>query len=251
MSQHLSYVTLESIVQDYLTEGELPNHKYFKVWHLAYRGMEQLGLDAFYKIQTVKLPVNSNYTAVLPSDYVNWTKVGVLNDNGEIIPLYQNDKMTTFADLSSTRLEQTQDNTLWDWDVNNWNNYWNGQAFINIYGTPSGAPFVGSFKIDNENGVMLLDEKFKYDYVMIEYVASPQQGQEYYVPVQFREALIAWLWWKDKRAANTNRGQVGLSRDAKNDFFNERRNAIARWKPTRQLERYQASQEMTRLTVKS
>lgn len=251
MSQHLSYVTLESIVQDYLTEGELPNHKYFKVWHLAYRGMEQLGLDAFYKIQTVKLPVNSNYTAVLPSDYVNWTKVGVLNDNGEIIPLYQNDKMTTFADLSSTRLEQTQDNTLWDWDVNNWNNYWNGQAFINIYGTPSGAPFVGSFKIDNENGVMLLDEKFKYDYVMIEYVASPQQGQEYYVPVQFREALIAWLWWKDKRAANTNRGQVGLSRDAKNDFFNERRNAIARWKPTRQLERYQASQEMTRLAVKS
>lgn len=251
MSQHLSYVTLESIVQDYLTEGELPNHKYFKVWHLAYRGMEQLGLDAFYKIQTVKLPVNSNYTVVLPSDYVNWTKVGVLNDNGEIIPLYQNDKMTTFADLSSTRLEQTQDNTLWDWDVNNWNNYWNGQAFINIYGTPSGAPFVGSFKIDNENGAMLLDEKFKYDYVMIEYVASPQQGQEYYVPVQFREALIAWLWWKDKRAANTNRGQVGLSRDAKNDFFNERRNAIARWKPTRQLERYQASQEMTRLTVKS
>ena len=251
MSQHLSYVTLESIVQDYLTEGELPNHKYFKVWHLAYRGMEQLGLDAFYKIQTVKLPVNSNYTVVLPSDYVNWTKVGVLNDNGEIIPLYQNDKMTTFADLSSTRLEQTQDNTLWDWDVNNWNNYWNGQAFINIYGTPSGAPFVGSFKIDNENGVMLLDEKFKYDYVMIEYVASPQQGQEYYVPVQFREALIAWLWWKDKRAANTNRGQVGLSRDAKNDFFNERRNAIARWKPTRQLERYQASQEMTRMAVKS
>ncbi len=251
MSQHLSYVTLESIVQDYLTEGELPNHKYFKVWHLAYRGMEQLGLDAFYKIQTVKLPVNSNYTVVLPSDYVNWTKVGVLNDNGEIIPLYQNDKMTTFADLSSTRLEQTQDNTLWDWDVNNWNNYWNGQAFINIYGTPSGAPFVGSFKIDNENGVMLLDEKFRYDYVMLEYVASPQQGQEYYVPVQFREALIAWLWWKDKRAANTNRGQVGLSRDAKNDFFNERRNAIARWKPTRQLERYQASQEMTRLTVKS
>ena len=251
MSQHLSYVTLESIVQDYLTEGELPNHKYFKVWHLAYRGMEQLGLDAFYKIQTVKLPVNSNYTVVLPSDYVNWTKVGVLNDNGEIIPLYQNDKMTTFADLSSTRLEQTQDNTLWDWDVNNWNNYWNGQAFINIYGTPSGAPFVGSFKIDNENGVMLLDEKFKYDYVMIEYVASPQQGQEYYVPVQFREALIAWLWWKDKRAANTNRGQVGLSRDAKNDFFNERRNAIARWKPTRQLEWYQASQEMTRMAVKS
>ena len=32
---------------------------------------------------------------------------------------------------------------------------------------------------------------------MLEYVASPQEGGEYYVPLQFREALIAWVRWKD------------------------------------------------------
>jgi len=48
-------------------------------------------------------------------------------------------------------------------------------------------------KIDTENGVILLNESFAYDYLMLEYVASPMVGQEYYLPMQFREALISWL----------------------------------------------------------
>lgn len=251
MSQNKSYITLDSIINDYMTEAEASNHKYFKLWHLAFRGFEQLGIDFFYSIKTVKLPVLANFTVPLPADFLNWTKVGVLNDRGETIPLYYNDKLTNFADLSPDRLEKTQDNSLWDWSQNTWCNYWNGAAFINIYGTPSGAPFVGSFKVDMANGVILLDEHFNYEYLMIEYVSSPLEGQEYYLPVQFREALIAWLWWKDKRAVSVNRGQVGVSRDLRSDFFNERRNAIARWKPMRKQELYQASQEQTRLAVKS
>lgn len=251
MGQHQAYITLDSVIQDYLLESEQSQSKYFKIFHLAFRGFEQLGINAFYQRQTQKLPVNANYTVQLPADYVQWIKVGVLNDRGEIIPLYYNDKLTNFADLSSTRLEQTQDNTLWDWSPNSWCNYWNGYAYTNIYGVPSGQPFVGNFRIDQKAGVILLDEHFKYDYIMIEYVASPQVGYEYYLPIQFREALVAWLWWKDKRAVNTNRGQVGISRDLRNDFFNERRMAIAAWKPIRISEMYQLSQEQTRMSVKS
>lgn len=250
-TQNKSYTTLDSIILDYLTESEQGNNKYFKCFHLAFRGFEQLGLDAFYAIKSVKLPVDGNFTVQLPADFQNWNKVGVLNEKGEIIPLYHNDKLTKFADLSSTRLEQTQDDTLVSYDDSSWNNYWNGSAFVNIYGVPSGEPFAGSFKVDLANGVILLDESFGYDYIMLEYVASPVDGEEYYIPVQFREAVIAWLWWKDKRAVNTNRGQVGLNRDAKNDFFNERRNAIARWKPTRIYEAYQASQEQSRMSLKT
>jgi len=231
MSQHQPYITVDSVIQDYLLESEQSQNKYFKVFHLCFRGFEQLGINYFYAIKTMKIPVNANFTAQLPADFLNWNKVGVLNDRGEIIPLYQNDKLTTFADLSSTRLTQTQDDTPWDWSPNSWVNYWNGQAYTNIYGTPSGQPFVGSFKIDMSNGVIVLDENFQYDYVMLEYVSTPVEGEEYYLPLHFREALVAWLWWKDKRAVNVNRGQVGISRDLRNDFYNERRNAIAAWKP--------------------
>lgn len=252
-TQRQPYINLDSIITDYLNESEGSQHKYFKVWHLAFRGFENLGIDFFYRIQSVKLPVNANLTVTLPANYLQWTKVGRLNDRGEIIPLNYNENLTTYADLLPERLEKTQDPTTigLDWGQNVWANYWTGGNYASVYGVPSGEPFAGRFKIDTENGVIILDEHYHLDYVMLEYVCSPAQGQEYYVPVQFREALIAWLWWKDKKAISTKRGQIGITRDLKTDFYNERRLAIARWKPIRTTDIYQASQELTRLAVKS
>ena len=254
MSQHQSYVTLDSVITDYMNEAEYSQSKYFKLFHLAFRGLEELGLDFFYKIQAVKLPINSNMTVTLPANYLNWTKVGVLNDRGEIIPLYYNDKLTTYADLSPDRLEKTQDNTslAGAWDTNTWLNYWNGGAYTNIYGVPSGQPFVGDFKIDTANGVILLNERFRYDYLMLEYVASPLAGQEYYLPLQFREALVSWLRWKDiisiPSKTHVNNANVQMRR---RDYYNDRRLAIAKWKPIRETEMYQASQQMSRMAIKS
>lgn len=249
---HQPYITLDSVITDFMIENDSSNHKYYKLFHLAFRGMDLLGLDFFYRVQSVKLPVNANLTVTLPADYLNWTKVGVLNDRGEIIPLYYNDKFTTYADLLPDRIEKTQDNTSnWmDWGQNTWVNYWNGGGFTNIYGVPSGQPFVGSFKIDTENGVLILNQNFNRDYIMLEYVSSPIGGKEYYVPIHFREALIAWLAWKSAKIG-VNRNTLGAANILRHEFYNERKNAIARWKPIRKEEIYQASQEQTRLAIKS
>lgn len=254
MSQHQAYITLDSCITDYLNESEQSVHKYSKLYHLAFRCMEDLGLDFFYRVQAVKLPINANMTVTLPANYLNWTKVGILNDRGEIIPLYYNDKFTTFADLFPNRIDEVNDpqSAILDFNNNTWCNYWNGWYYSNIYGVPSGEPFVGSFKIDLENGVILLNEQFGRDYLMLEYVASPMEGQTYRIPMQFREAMIAWLWWKDGKAKPiTSHMRLGSARDAKHEFYNERRNAIARWKPIRTEQKYQASQEQTRLAVKT
>jgi hypothetical protein len=77
MAQRLAYIELDSVINDYLSESEQPIHKYFKVFHLAFRGFENLGLDFFYHVKSVKLPINANLTVNLPADYLNWTKVGV------------------------------------------------------------------------------------------------------------------------------------------------------------------------------
>lgn len=255
MTQHLPYISLDSVVLDYLNEAEYSNNKYYRIWHIAYRGLENLGLDAFYQVKAVKLPINSNLTVQLPADFVQWSKVGVLNDIGEIIPLYYNDKLTTYADLLPERLSKTEDVSLFnlnEFGSTTWLNYWNGVSYTNIYGVPSGAPFVGSFKIDTTNGVILLNETFAYEYLMLEYVASPKEGEEYYLPVQFREALISWIRWKDAISVNVKthvqNSSIGMRRK---DFYNDRRNAIAQWKPVRQAEILQASQEMTRLAIKT
>lgn len=251
----MNYISLDSVVNDYINESEQSNAKYFKLWHIAFRGLEDLGLDFFYQVKTVKLPVNSNLTVNLPPDYLNWTKVGVLNSVGEIIPLYYNDKLTTFADLSSDRLTNTQDNTLFDWNtwgLNTWCNYWDGYGYTTYYGVPSGAPFVGGFKIDSDNSVIVLDQTFRYEYLMVEYVSSPKEGNEYYLPVQFREALISWVRWKDIISTpSKTHVQNSNTTSRERNYWRDRRNAIAKYKPIRQSEKYQASQEQTRLAVKS
>ncbi|HRP30450.1 MAG TPA: hypothetical protein PKV73_01095 [Agriterribacter sp.] len=258
MSQNLSYINLDSVVNDYLLESEQSVNKYYKCWHLAYRGLEQLGLDAFYRVQSVKLPINANLTVTLPANYSKWTKIGVLNSRGEMVWLDENNNFSTFADLLPGRVEQTKDNTMiWEeWGSGRFINYWNGYAYTNIYGVPSGQPKVGSFKVDEENGVIILDYKFSehYEYLMLEYVAMPEprEGQDYMLPVQFREALIAWLYWRDGKAKGVRTHmQLGTNRDYKHDYFVERRNAIARWKPIRKQEMYQASQQQSRLAIKS
>ena len=257
-AQSRQFITLDSIINDYMNESEKSNHSYAKLWHLAYRGMEDLGIDFFYAIRSVKLPILGNKTVQLPNDCLRYTKIGVLNSRGEVVPLIYNNKLTYYADAMPNRQEKTIDNNylLWNQTIDGSPFYGYGingyeSGYTPIYGTPSGAPYQGSFNIDEANGIVLFDERFHWDYVIIEYVSSPQEGDQCSIPMQFREALIAWLWWKDSKALVTKRGQIGVVRDLKNDFFNARRLANARYRPWYLDQAYQVSLEATRMSVKS
>ena len=254
-AQQMAFVSIDSIVNDYLEESEQSVHKYSKCWQLCFRGMEELGLDFFYQIRSVKLPINSNNTVNLPPDFLQYTKIGVLNSRGEILDLRFNDKLTFFGDQCPNRKAiSVDDKILVDWyNVSSpyFYNYWQGDVFTNLYGQPSGGVWVGAFNVDINNGIILLNENYMYDYLMVEYIASPNPQVTYQAPMQFREALIAWLWWKDKKAANVKRGQVGITRDLKATFYNERRLANAKWRTFRLNDAYNLNLDMERLTIKA
>ena len=256
MSQTRNYITLDSIINDYIDESEQSVHKYAKLYNIAVRGMEKLGLDFFYKIRSVKIPIDTtNYTAQLPNDYISYTKIGVLNSVGEIIPLKFNNKMTYYADQQPDRLALTQDNTLATWyqsDMPLWFNYWDGYGFQNIYGLPSGSPFVGSFNIDDSNGVVLLNQYFYYSYLMIEYLSSGNPDEPFRIPIQFREALLSFLAWRDIASMpSTRKGNLGDKRDRKQEFYNQRRIANAQFKPLYLMQAYEQNLDTQRMTVKA
>lgn len=256
MPKNLSYTSLDSIITDYLNESEQSNNKYFKLFHLAFRGMDDLGLDFFYQIQTFKLPVNANLTVNLPANCLKVVKAGVLNGSGEIIPITSNSKLTTYADLLPNRIGMMQDNTVFNWDISTnggwYYNFWaNGDGYINLYGIPSGQPDVGTYTIDEANGLLVLSENFAFPYVMVECLCSPVEGQDYYLPDQFREALLAWLAWLDIRnIPSSRRGNLGDKRDRRAEFYNQRRLAIARYSPFRVEDAYQSSLENVRMAIK-
>jgi hypothetical protein len=256
MSQARNYITIDSVINDYIDESEQSVHKYAKLYNIAVRGMEKLGLDFFYKIRTVKIPIDTtNYTAQLPNDYISYTKIGVLNSVGEIIPLKFNNKMTYYADQQPDRLALTQDNTLATWyqsDMPLWFNYWDGYGFQNIYGLPSGSPFVGSFNIDDSNGVVLLNQYFYYSYLMIEYLSSGNPDEPFRIPIQFREALLSFLAWRDIASMpSTRKGNLGDKRDRKQEFYNQRRIANAQFKPLYLMQAYEQNLDNQRMTVKA
>lgn len=253
-AQNRQWISVDECINAYMDESEQGNHKYFKLWNLAYRALTELGLDFFYSVKSVKLPVNANLTVTLPADYLNYTKVGILNAQGEIIPLSVNNNLTTAFDMQPSRLSQTQDPTVFTGYSPQgivWWNYWNGYGLSNLYGLPSGSPFVGNFKIDNKNGVIVLDENFMFDYVMLEYISSPQQGQDYYVPIQFKEAVVSYLRWKDIISLPTSRkGSLGDKRDRRADYYNERRLAIARYDAVNLSDLYEWQLKNQRLGIK-
>jgi hypothetical protein len=256
MSQTRNYITIDSVINDYIDESEQSVHKYAKLYNIAVRGMEKLGLDFFYKIRTIKIPIDTtNYTAQLPNDYISYTKIGVLNSVGEIIPLKFNNKMTYYADQQPDRLALTQDNTLATWyqsDLPLWFNYWDGYGFNNIYGLPSGSPFVGSFNIDDSNGVVLLNQYFYYSYLMIEYLSSGNPDEPFRIPIQFREALLSFLAWRDIASMpSTRKGNLGDKRDRKQEFYNQRRIANAQFKPLYLMQAYEQNLDTQRMTVKA
>lgn len=253
--QSRQYITLDSIVNDYIEQSEQSVHRYFKLWQIAYRAMEQLGISFFYEVRSVKLPVNPNKTVTIPNDYVTYTKIGVLNSAGEIAILKYNGKLSLLGDLLPNRQAMTTDDsirTYTELGTNFFFNYWNGSTYGNQYGFPSGGLDIGSFSIDTTNGVILLSQYFKYDYLMVEYIASPNPNEDYQVPMQFREAIIAWLGWQDiMYMPTTRKGSLGDKRDRKNNFFNERRLAIAAYKPLMLQDAYELSQTATRIVPKS
>lgn len=254
-AQERQFITLDSIINDYIDASEQSIHKYVKLWNIAYRGMEQMGLDFFYVIRSVKLPVLGNQTVQLPNNFLRYTKVGVLNSRGEVVPLIYNNKMTFYSDQDPDRQSKTIDNTflaLCNFNAPVFYNYWNNDAFTNIYGVPSGAPYQGSFNIDEAAGVILLNEQFNFDYIILEYVASPVEGDACNIPVQFREAMIAWLAWQDiAYVPSSRKGNLGDKRDRKNNFYNERRLANARYRPLYLEQAYEWSLQNTRMTVKA
>lgn len=227
------WVTVDSVVNDYMGEAELSVSQYYKLWQIAFRGMENLGVDFFYEVKTVKIPINANGTATLPPN-INWIKIGVFDMLGGFIPLSYNPKLTTYASLNTNRESR---NNVNGGLINNLDSIYSisSPCFYNYYGGGylyGDTWYGGSFNVDEKNGIVLFDNWTSITDVAVEVMCAPTAGEEYYIPSVFREALIEWIGWRDiKHLPNSRRSNIGEKRDRKHDYYNARRLAGTRFKP--------------------
>lgn len=197
-----SYTALKTVCSYALDEEDKSSADLDKVWLLGIRAMADLLFDFAGQTITVRLPVLGNKTVPFPADYVSWSKVGILNEKGEINTLKVNNALTTFRDNNPNRLQNLTP------DINNgvgnvalvpyYSNFYYGGSCYQLYGLDNGIITYGDCKIDEINKVVILNEDFKYSSIMFEYINAPEKNNDYQILTCLQEAVIAFIKWKLK-----------------------------------------------------
>lgn len=226
------WVDINTVVSAFLDENETSEAKRFKVFQIAFRGMEQLGLDFFYSVRSVKLPINANLTVDIPEGCIRVLKVGVFGADGVLLNFKKNGNITNYKSTSPDRMAGDFSDVAYDFysgvEAFMFTNYFADGYYGDFPYYGRSAYFGGEFNIDEQNGVILLNQNSLYDYVVVECVMTPEMNGQYFIPIQFKQALMAFMDWKN--IPKMEKGTGRWSR-LKNDFYNERRNAQAKYRP--------------------
>jgi hypothetical protein len=161
-----------------------------KAWLLAFRALSDLKRSFAALPKSVRIPVNANKTVTLPADYNAWSKIGVLNSHGEVCSLKVNNGLSIWRDNNPNRLTSLTPDVTDSMPLitNNpfyLNYYYNG-VYGNLFGTGGGLIQYGACRVDERNNIILLEDNFQYDSVILEYISAPERDQDYMV----EEALI-------------------------------------------------------------
>lgn len=256
MGETAQYVTLKTIIDFYTDEAILPASSRRRLYAIGTRGVIDLTLDVIGVPTSRRICVDGNKTCQLPEDYIKWSKVGVLNSQGEVATLHHNSNLTTTGAGSPDRLSQNTGGYTTSFNqlsalyyLNFIDNEW-GYYGHNLYGVSGNElASLGDFKVDEKCGVIILDNCFSEPYIILEYLAAPDENYE--VPIQAQEALIAWLSWKDVNAlAASRKVSIYDKTERKRAYFREKNLARDRIKAFRIQDAIDASQRAIRLVPK-
>lgn len=242
-----------SIVSNYIVENNLTDAHRYRLWILACNVFEEIQLDFGQETETIELPVEANKTALLPQHYMEWKKVGISNERGELIPLRHNFSLIKKNVLSEDRVDglvihhhsDTPDNFYF-------HNYKNGSGYVNLLGVPGGLEDFGSFAVDDVNGLIIFNRDFKYETVFLEFVPDPKMDENFLVSVQIKEAILAGMKWKDIKGMPVGRrSNISMIREARSEYYNQRRLARRRINPFRISDANEIIRLDNRVSIKS
>jgi len=231
-------IALKKLVSQFLNSADESVHGFRRLYNIGVQGSREFNLDITGNIKTVVLDVNANKTANLPQDYISYSKIGVLNDRGEVVTYKRNDQLSTWHSIYTTQsLRKTGApvlNTLtpfFDQDTypNYYYNYYIQGTSYNLFGADSGTPEVGSYKLDEGNGLIILDVHNHYSQVVLEYMSDgyDENSDDYEIDVKAEQAFMAFLRWKNAIDLRKKFSPRDV-RDFRVDYYRERRMAAVR-----------------------
>lgn len=217
-------ISLRKIIIAYIDEAKQTIGEYARLRGIAFRGLVDIGFDVTWAAKCIELEVSPNNTAELPGDYLQWVRIGNFNSKGEIATLRVNTKISNYKAASVDRLS----------DLSPIISDYSGQQIkqgVNIN-------YKGECKVDELNSLILLNPDYQFNSVVLQYISSPEQDDDYTVPLQIYEALISWIRWKD--VISLRSVGLGEKESRRQNFIRDKHLAAQRIKPFRLQEALEA-----------
>ena len=252
---------LRQIIAQFLDSADQSSHQFRRLYNFGVRGCREFNLDITGQFKTVLLPVNPNKTVTLPQDYLTYSKMGIVNERGEIITFTKNEQLSQYHAIYTQQVERNEGvpelTTIGNYVAPLpypylYSNYWNGGTSYNLFGLNSGTANITEFDIDEGAGVILLNQHTRYEEMLLEYLSDgyDELADDYKIDVRAEEAFICYLRWKQATDL-IKKFSASQIREYKNEYYRERKLAKMRINKALVSEFTHKKRSLTTLTAKA
>lgn len=249
-------VKLSQIIADFIVtlDGDdyASNASDIAINNFALRGIREIGFDLGRKVRSLKLSIESNNTVILPDDFVDMVKIGIVDSNGIVRVMGENKNLNysqSYANDSTAvgNYVDTAGNTLTsgtppdridskgatsDSTAGSSSDYpyvFDNYVFAGgtgaLYGLGGGAR-IADYRINLDQNRIEIEADSGYSQVVLEYVADEARSSDPEVHVYAEEALRSYMYYKIvERKSNVPAAEKARARQ---EYYNERRKANAR-----------------------
>ena len=255
-------VKLSQVIRDFIVtlDGDdyASNASDYAIRNFALRGIREIGFDLGKKIKSLKLSIDStNNTVALPDDFVDLSKIGIVDPNGILRVFGQNqninysrkyevDSAGALTDDTSdfdggvlnisdnqildrqddkTSTDNTDGSTDDNLDFYIFENYLYQGGIGRLYGT-GGGYLSGEYRLNLDQDRIEIEANEGFTEVVIEYVADEARSSDPEVHVYAEEALRSYMYYKIiERKSSVPANEKARARS---EYYNERRKANAR-----------------------
>lgn len=254
---------LIEIVAELLDSSDRSSHHFRRLYRIAVSAARKFNMDIYGKFRSVLLEVQPNGTVAWPCDYLDYSTLGIINHEGEVVPLKHNEQLSTLRQsylASQNALVQVP--TLPNIgcgpiDVTGipfyWLNYSSGAyGFMHLYGFGDGSPNIGEFAVDTANKCFYVPHGYPYTALMLEYLSDGYDMgcNDYMVDIFAVEAIKQYIRWQ-QMIDLPKKYTIGERQYQKSEYLIARRDAKVRINKLRINEAQVVYRSHVKLTAKA
>lgn len=248
----MNFVSLRQVVDDFIltmdSDDYLSNVSDVAIRNIALRGIREFGFDVSSRVRSLKRTVQSNNTIILPPDYVDMVKLGVVDSDG-ILRVFGQNKNINYSRKEKGQVQQVLGGPLPnssrlipdreddknatagngsggdDFDYYVFENYLFQGGIGRLYGL-GGGRLAGEYRINLDQNRIELDTTDSYTEVVIEYIADEARSTNPVIHVYAEEALRSYIYYKLCERKSTV--PANEKARARREYYNDRRLAKSR-----------------------